>query len=174
MIHAIKNKTRTLFLGCASVFISYQASAQLNTPTVIASSGNYFTNTNFSNSYTIGEMCLVETALFNGHLLTQGFQQPDCEDDTEKTDEALFIPNGFTPNGDGYNDTWEIPYLNDYPESTIKIFNRWGQEIYSTNGNLNPWNGTFKGNDLPTADYYYIILIEKLGKKLTGTITLKK
>jgi gliding motility-associated-like protein len=162
------------------VFVSYfmllnlVSNAQLNTPNVIASSGGYFANANFSNSYTIGEMCVVETDFVNGDMLTQGFQQPDDEPASDDINPELFIPNGFSPNGDGYNDTWDIPYLNDYPESVVKVFNRWGQELYSGKGNSNPWNGTFKGKDLPTADYYYVIIIEQLNKKLTGTVTLKK
>jgi gliding motility-associated-like protein len=147
------------FLPFILIFLALKLSAQLNTPNVIASAGGYFANSNFSNSYTIGEMCVVETSFINGDMITQGFQQPDYEVESDVIDSELFIPNGFTPNGDGYNDTWEIPYLNNYPESTIKIFNRWGQELYSSNGNLNPWNGTYKGKDLPTADYYYIIVI---------------
>ena len=168
------NKKASTFL-CSLLAIGLQLNlyAQLNTPFIIASSGFYFSNSDFSNSYTIGEMCLVETAFVDGNILTQGFQQPDYETETEVINEG-FIPNGFSPNGDGFNDNWEIPYLNTYPESTVKIFNRWGQELYTGKGNLNPWTGTYKDKELPTADYYYIITIESANQKLTGTVTLKK
>ncbi len=169
----IKKQLHLLFC-CIFLLLHLASKAQLNTPNVIASAGGYFANSNFSNSYTIGEMCVVETAFINGDMLTQGFQQPDYEEESDVIVLDLFIPNGFTPNGDGYNDTWEIPYLNQYPDSKVKVFNRWGQELFSGIGNSNPWNGTFNGKDLPTADYYYIIVIDQLEKKLTGTITLKK
>jgi hypothetical protein len=65
------------FLPLIFIFLTLKVSAQLNTPNVIASAGGYFSNLNFSNSYTIGEMCVVETAFINGDMLTQGFQQPD-------------------------------------------------------------------------------------------------
>lgn len=169
----IKNQLHLLFC-CIFLLVNLASKAQLNTPNVIASAGGYFSNSNFSNSYTIGEMCVVETAFINGNMLTQGFQQPDYEVESDVIEPEFFIPNGFSPNGDGFNDTWDIPYLNQYPDSKVKVFNRWGQELYSSNGNSNPWNGTFNGKDLPTADYYYIIVIDQLEKKLTGTVTLKK
>ena len=169
-----KNIQLHLLFCFAFVLLHLASKAQLNTPNVIASGGGYFANVDFSNSYTIGEMCVVETHFVNGDMLTQGFQQPDYEEEVEVIELDLFIPNGFTPNGDGYNDTWYIPFLTNYPESTVKVFNRWGQELFSGNGNSNPWNGSFQGKDLPTADYYYVIIIEQIGKTLTGTLTLKK
>jgi len=148
------------------------AKGQLNSPNVICSSGFYFSNSTFSNSYSIGEMCLVETVNINSDLITQGFQQPDYE--IEVIDEDCVIPNGFSPNNDGYNDYWEIPCLKDYSDATVKIFNRWGQELFSAQSNIKSWDGNFNGQPLPIADYYYVILIEKLNKKLTGTVTLKR
>jgi len=67
------------------------------------------------------------------------------------------IPNTFTPNGDGINDTWEIKYLDYYPKSTVNIFNRWGQKVFSSIGYPIPWDGTYKGTVLPSGTYYYII-----------------
>ena len=174
LIKLIHDKQYNYFLVSLFVLCIFNASAQLNTPNVIASAGGYASNSNFSNSFTIGEMCAIETAFINGDMLTQGFQQPDYKAASDDIDPELFIPNGFSPNGDGFNDTWDIPYLNQYPDSKVKVFNRWGQELYSGNGNSNPWNGAYKGKDLPTADYYYIIIIEQIDKKLTGTVTLKK
>ena len=69
----------------------------------------------------------------------------------------LSIPNTFTPNGDGINDTWEIKYLDYYPKSTVNIFDRWGQKVFSSIGYPIPWDGTYKGTVLPSGTYYYII-----------------
>lgn len=74
-----------------------------------------------------------------------------------KVFKELKIPNAFTPNGDGRNDTWNIPGLEDYHNATVQIFNRWGQIVYRSTGYSNPWNGTMNGNKLPTGAYYYII-----------------
>jgi len=69
----------------------------------------------------------------------------------------LSIPNTFTPNGDGINDTWDIKYLEYYPKSIVSVFNRWGQKVYSSIGYPNPWDGRYNGAGLPTGTYYYII-----------------
>jgi gliding motility-associated-like protein len=67
------------------------------------------------------------------------------------------IPNAFSPNGDGINDVWNINALASYPESTVKVFNRYGQIIYQSNGYSKPWDGSFNGSPLPFGTYYYII-----------------
>ena len=67
------------------------------------------------------------------------------------------IPNTFTPNGDGRNDTWVIKGLEYYPRATVNIFNRWGQKLYYSVGYPIPWNGTYHGKALPSGTYYYII-----------------
>jgi len=70
---------------------------------------------------------------------------------------SLSIPNTFTPNGDGINDTWEIHDLAYYPGSTVNIFNRWGQKIFTSVGYPVPWDGKYDGKMLQSGTYYYII-----------------
>ncbi len=65
---------------------------------------------------------------------------------------ALKIPNGFTPNGDGLNDRFEIRGLEFYPENRLLIFNRWGNEVYNVKTYKNDWDGA----DLNEGTYYYI------------------
>ena len=163
-------KKTLLFLLLLTSFKIY---CQTSAPQVIASGGGYTSTPQFSNSYTIGEMCLIETYQPGSFILTQGFQQPNKK--TELVSNDFFVPNGITPNGDGTNDVWEIPFLKDYPDCTLKVFNRWGQQLYSNIGYTQPWDGTYKGNVLPTADYYYVITLENgSGKAYTGTITIKR
>ncbi|MFW5850853.1 MAG: gliding motility-associated C-terminal domain-containing protein [Bacteroidota bacterium] len=72
----------------------------------------------------------------------------------------VFVPTGITPNNDGDNDTWVIPYLYSCPNAVVKIFNRWGAKVYESDGiyYTNPWDGRNKKGDLlPTGTYYYII-----------------
>lgn len=69
----------------------------------------------------------------------------------------LYIPNTFTPNGDGRNDQWEIPKLQTYPNATVSVFNRAGQQVFQSNGYGVPWNGTYNGSPLAVGTYYYII-----------------
>ncbi|WP_295719966.1 gliding motility-associated C-terminal domain-containing protein [Mucilaginibacter sp.] len=67
------------------------------------------------------------------------------------------IPNTFTPNGDGVNDTWAIPSLQDDPKVLVRVFNRYGTLVYRSKGYSNFWNGLSGGKRLPNAVYYYLI-----------------
>lgn len=87
--------------------------------------------------------------------------------------ECLIVPNTFTPNGDNYNDTWVIGNIDLYPEVTVKVFNEWGNEIFSSIGTYDPWDGTHRGNALPAGVYYYIIVLNNdEDNKYTGTISI--
>ena len=82
---------------------------------------------------------------------------------------------GFSPNGDGFNDTWEISYLNQYESSKIEIFNRWGAPLWSSSyPSIENWDGKYNGSDLPVGTYYYIITFDSsLNKEpLTGPVTI--
>jgi gliding motility-associated-like protein len=68
------------------------------------------------------------------------------------------FPTVITPNLDGKNDLFEIANLElIYPELKVTIFNRWGSIIYESVGYDNPWDGTFKGEQLPMGTYFYKI-----------------
>lgn len=84
----------------------------------------------------------------------------------------LIIPNVFSPNGDGINDTWVIPHLSDYLGCTVEIFNRGGQLIFKSIGYNNPWDGTFNGKPLPVGTYYFIINPKNGRKVKAGTLTI--
>ncbi len=82
------------------------------------------------------------------------------------------VPNTFTPNGDGINDTWEIKYLSSYPNVMVEIFNRYGSKVFRSNGYTTPWDGRFNGGDLPVGTYYYIISPNSGRKPITGYLTI--
>ena len=86
------------------------------------------------------------------------------------------IPSGFTPNGDGSNDVWNIRLLEKFPNASVQIYNRWGQLLYEQpNGYTVPWNGKYDGKDLPIGTYYYIIDLKDASQKpITGPITIVK
>lgn len=87
---------------------------------------------------------------------------------------VLFIPTMFTPNGDGVNDTWNIPGIEIYPGSDIVIYDRQGRLVYQSELNSSVmWDGFFmNGQKAPTQDYWYIINVTD-GRKFTGHITVK-
>lgn len=86
--------------------------------------------------------------------------------------EHLDIPNTFTPNGDQINDVWEIRGLDLYPDAHVRVYNRWGTTVYTSEGYNQPWDGRFNASELPAATYYYIISSSVLDKPLTGAITI--
>ena len=80
------------------------------------------------------------------------------------------IPSGFTPNGDGANDTWNIRFLDD-PNAEITVINRNGQEVFSSTGYSTEWDGLYEGEELPTGTYYFVIKLSD-GRTYTGPVTL--
>ncbi|OCX53755.1 hypothetical protein BEL04_05565 [Mucilaginibacter sp. PPCGB 2223] len=85
---------------------------------------------------------------------------------------APVVPNAFTPNGDGVNDTWNIQYLDSYPGCTIDVFNRNGEKVFSSTGYPTPWDGTYNGVMLPVGAYYYIIDPKHGRSKISGVVTI--
>jgi gliding motility-associated-like protein len=85
----------------------------------------------------------------------------------------LMIPSGFTPNGDGVNDVWEIDNADDFPGIFIEIYNRWGQKVFLQAGysRATAFDGTRNGKDLPIGTYYYVIYLTDKNP-LTGTVTI--
>jgi gliding motility-associated-like protein len=70
----------------------------------------------------------------------------------------LPILSGFSPNGDGINDTWELDILDKYPSAVIDVYNRWGELLFhSDDGYQIPWDGKFEGTDVPIGTYYFVI-----------------
>ncbi len=82
------------------------------------------------------------------------------------------IPNTFTPNNDGINDTWTIKYLNSYPGCTVSIFNRLGVRVYSSIGYPEAWDGKVNGNDLPVGTYYYLVDPKNNRKMFSGSVSI--
>jgi gliding motility-associated-like protein len=68
------------------------------------------------------------------------------------------LPNLITPNGDGFNDKWEID-LEMFPNASVTIFDRWGQVVFQSDNYNNDWAGTYQRTGKHVADgtYYYIL-----------------
>jgi gliding motility-associated-like protein len=88
----------------------------------------------------------------------------------------LEIPNTFSPNGDGLNETWIITGMGDSPNAMITIYTRWGQQVFETIGynEVKAWDGTSKrGGKLAAGVYYYVIeLRDPLDQIFKGSLTL--
>ena len=153
----------------AFALISFNGFTQIElSRDVMGSAGQSVSNDNLQMSYTIGEP--FTATIQNDIIKTLGFQQADVLPAAEF---PFAIPGGISPNGDGINDTWDIQGLEDYPGTSISVFDRWGKKLFFSTDGSATWDGTFDGKDLPTADYYYIIELDN-GEKYHGVVTLKR
>ncbi len=84
------------------------------------------------------------------------------------------IPNFFTPDGDGQNDTWLPQNLEAYPTITIEAFDRYGRSVYKKRLDDNGWDGVYNNIDLPSGDYWYIIKLNNTedNREFIGHFTL--
>ena len=87
----------------------------------------------------------------------------------DKEFDTVLIPNAFTPNGDGINDTFYIERITLYPQNTLQIFTQEGQLIYQANGYKNQWYGIGSdGMKVPQGFYYYKLTLKKLKETKEG------
>jgi len=84
----------------------------------------------------------------------------------------LKIPNTFTPNGDGINDTWVIKNLDKYVGATVEIFNRYGAKVFHAEGNYKPRDGKLGSQNLPVGTYFYFINPHNGHKVISGSIAI--
>jgi gliding motility-associated-like protein len=144
-------------------------------------------NIKWYNSFAIGTNLSESTPLENGitYFATQTIN--DCESERaaikvqilEATTadcinfaEELPFPKFFTPNNDGYNDTWTIDFAYLAPRTGIRIFDRYGKfikELY----NSGSWDGTFIGEDQPASDYWFTAT-RLNGTEFRGHFSLKR
>ncbi|NNE30182.1 MAG: gliding motility-associated C-terminal domain-containing protein, partial [Saprospiraceae bacterium] len=84
------------------------------------------------------------------------------------------VPTVITPNEDGVNDVVFINCLEtgDFPNNTFVVYNQWGDEVYSASPYNNDWNGTYEGEPLPDATYYYIFMPTESSDPDKGFITI--
>lgn len=85
---------------------------------------------------------------------------------------GIYIPNAFSPNNDGLNDTWNIPALEAYPGFELLVFNRYGEVVFENRGTIKPWDGRFKSTNLPMGAYVYTIKLDDTIDLLKGTVMI--
>ena len=95
------------------------------------------------------------------------------KDETQvKVVAGIFVPNAFTPNGDGKNDHWRIPFLDPLLNAKVVVYNRYGQVVYTANAQTVDWDGSYKGFPLPSGAYVYNIHFVNGYTDMKGTILL--
>lgn len=123
--------------------------------------GNYFT-----------------TATISGNEADDNLVNNVSSNTTYPTD--FFIPDGFSPNGDGINDFFVIRGIENYPKNTLTIYNRWGNNVFEASPYHSTWKGestkgTRIGEDkLPTGTYFYLLDLGDKSKIIKGTLYLNR
>ena len=87
----------------------------------------------------------------------------------------VVFPSGFTPNGDGYNEYWQIDFVDKFPQMEVEIYNRWGEMLFESVGYGTPWDGKYKGKPLTPDVYVYVVEVQCGNNEvfgLKGNVTL--
>jgi len=84
----------------------------------------------------------------------------------------LIIRNVITANEDGYNDSWIISGVENFPLTFVIVFNIYGEEVYKNNDYHNDWKGTYNDKRLPNGTYYYTVIPGGSEEKMKGTLTI--
>jgi gliding motility-associated-like protein len=86
----------------------------------------------------------------------------------------VFVPQGFSPNGDGVNDLFEVTGAMVFPNSSLQLFDRWGVEVYRSAPYRNEWDGRGRGNvALPDGTYFYTLELTP-GRQYKGFVVIKR
>lgn len=112
--------------------------------------GNFQTSNVFSN-VTSGQ-----------HIITVKDTKGNC-DNRVLIANVLKYPKFFTPNNDGFNDTWNIPDLSFQPDAVINIFDRYGKFLKELKPSEPGWDGNYNGNPLPSTDYWFQVFYTQNG-----------
>lgn len=85
---------------------------------------------------------------------------------------GIFVPSAFTPNNDGKNDSWRIPFLDPALGAEVSVFNRYGQLVYRVEGTAADWDGNYKGQPQPPGAYVFSIHFKNDYPDMKGTVLL--
>ncbi len=120
---------------------------------------------------------------YNVGMLTFGIQELNITDANGcKTKMNFYIDplpltpdEFFSPNDDGSNNVWYVKNIEYYPKTVIVIYDRHGKELVKYKGSeFYGWDGKYRGNKMPTTDYWYVIEVKETGQRLVGHFLLKR
>lgn len=85
------------------------------------------------------------------------------------TEEIVLLdyPRYFSPNGDGKNDNWQIPFLTRQSDATLTVYDRYGKVVGAFKGGYMGWDGNFEGQKLPATDYWFVLQLNN-GRTVKG------
>jgi len=92
----------------------------------------------------------------------------------------LLIPGGFSPNGDGQNDSWIIQGLENYPQNQLTVINRWGDIVYMAQPYTNDWQGNsntginIAGDHVTDGTYFYVFISSPGADPIKGSVEIRR
>ncbi|OYU97188.1 MAG: hypothetical protein CFE21_02545 [Bacteroidetes bacterium B1(2017)] len=99
----------------------------------------------------------------------------------EKCEQDVFVPAGFSPDGDGINDGFVIDGVDKFPDNYLRIYNRWGTVVFEEHGYKNTWKGTLETGTsssenipLPSGTYFYVLELQAGAKAISGYVYISK
>lgn len=141
--------------GVGTGTVSWSPAFSLSDPTLLNPTASPLITTTYTITLTDGHNCVSK--------------------DEVTVNVEVKIPSAITPNGDGMNDYFEIEKIENFPSSSLTVFNRWGSVVYNEAPYKNKWNGkSSKGQDLPDEIYYYILDYGVGEKPLSGYVLIKR
>jgi len=158
--------------------VSYNSSLSMNGNIPIVGTGTWSIITGSGNILNSNQANTQVTNLQSGQNILQWTISngacPASYDDIIIIIKDLLIPSGFSPNGDGVNDNFEINGLGDYTNVKINVFNRWGNLVYDSGDYKNNWNGkNMSGEDLSDDTYFFTLEIPKRST-IKGYVVIKR
>jgi gliding motility-associated-like protein len=97
-------------------------------------------------SFTVNGFSLDTTDTLTAHFLLK-----------EVIPQTMYVPSGFTPNGDGINDVFKPYHTETVVNGNVRIFNRWGEEVFVSEKLDFEWDGTKNGKIMPDDVYYFVL-----------------
>ncbi len=174
-------------IGDPMFIVQYDTAGKAICGSVLASGGddmNGVSADRFGNVYITGDFAVSPFVVGNDTLTLSGIGEDvftakwiSCAkmvNDNYNAPTDLFLPNAFSPNGDGMNDIFIIRG-NNIASAYLAVYNRWGEKVFETTDQSTGWDGTFRGKSCNVAVYaYYLRATMKDGKELVqkGNVSL--
>jgi gliding motility-associated-like protein len=138
-----------------------------------ASSVYWLPNTNIQNNTMVTPVVSpVDNTTYTLYAVSPQGCPLESDDAFVRVYKKLRIPNIFSPNGDGINDTWAIQNIDTYPLATVKVFTRSGRVVFESKTLGIAWDGTLNGKAVPVATYYYVIDLHVGLNPLSGWVVI--
>ena len=132
-------------------------------PTILWSPSTGLNNAQISNPTAVLQNDITYTVTVT---TSQGCEARDSVNIKVFKGSAVYVPTGFTPNADGLNDILKGLYVGINNVHYFKIYNRWGQEVFSTNSLSKGWDGTINGVRQQTGTYVWMLKAEDIAGKI--------